>query len=97
MGPRLGIFSYGFEKYPNSRRDTNVSKSFYPSQALLKADDWLHILDYYTATSPDSLPGQSRPRPLDTVGLTLFDAGVPSLSYDMPVTTMVQVDRKSVV
>jgi hypothetical protein len=94
MGPRLGIFSYGFEKYPDSRRDTNVSKSFYPSQPLLKPDDWQHILDYYTATSPDSLPGQSRPRPLDTTGLTLFDAGVPSLRYDMPATTMVQVDSE---
>jgi len=94
MGPRLGIFSYGFERYPNSRGDTNVSKGFYPSQPLLKPDDWQHILDYYTATSPDSLPGQSRPRPLDTAGLTLFDAGIPSLSYDMPATTMVQVDSE---
>jgi hypothetical protein len=94
MGPRLGIFSYGFERYPNSQGDTNVSKSFYPSQPLLKPDDWQHILDYYRATSPDSLPGQSRPRPLDTAGLTLFDAGIPSLSYDMPATTMVQVDTE---
>jgi FG-GAP-like repeat len=92
MGPRLGIFFYGMERYPNSLRDTNVSKSFYPSRPLINMVEWQHILDYYTATSPDSLPGQSRLRPLDTAGLTLFDIGLPALHYDMPVTTMVQVD-----
>ena len=56
MGPRLGIFAYGFQLYPNSRRDTNIGKGYYPSQPLLGGDDWQHILDYYTATSPDSLP-----------------------------------------
>ncbi len=92
MGPRLGIFYYGMERYPNSLRDTNVSRNFYPSQPLVNPVQWQHILDYYTATSPDSLPGQSRPRPLDTTGLTLFTTAAPSLHYDMPVTTMVQVD-----
>jgi hypothetical protein len=91
MGPRLGIFNHGFEPYPSSRRDTNLSKNFYPSRPLLGETDWQHILDYYTATSPDSLPGQSRPRPIDKQ-LSLFEVRVPALRYDMPATSLVKVD-----
>ncbi len=79
MGPRLGIFAYGFQLYPNSLRDTNLGKDFYPSQPLLSRDDWQHILDYYTATSPDSLPGQSRQRPIALTGLSQFDVREPAL------------------
>jgi hypothetical protein len=92
MGPRLGIFNFGFEAYPNSQRDTNLSKSFYPSQPLLKPEEWGHILDYYSATSPDSLPGQSRPRPIDMKGLSLFSVSVPAFRYPMPATTLVRID-----
>jgi hypothetical protein len=90
MGPRLGIFNYNFERYPSERRDSNL-KGFYPSQPLLKLNEWQHILDYYTATSPDSLGPQSRPRPIKN-GLTLFKAEIPSIRYDMPATTMARVD-----
>ncbi len=92
MGPRLGIFHFKFESYPNSLRDTNLSKNFYPSQPLLSPDDWQHILDYYTATSPDSLPGQSRLRPIDMKGLPLFSVSIPSMRYEMPATTLVKID-----
>jgi hypothetical protein len=92
MGPRLGIFAFGFELYPNSRRDTNLSRSFYPSQPVLPLDDWQHILDYYTATSPDSLPGQSRPRPIALQGLSMFAVSAPALKYSTPATTFVRVD-----
>lgn len=91
MGPRLGIFNNGFERYPSSRRDTNLPKNFYPAQPLLKPEEWQHILDYYTATSPDSLPGQSRPRPIEK-SLSLFEVQAPVLKYDMPATTLVRVD-----
>src|SRR5580698_6872027 len=73
MGPRLGIFAYGFQLYPNSRRDTNIGRGYYPSQPLLNSDDWQHILDYYTATAPDSLPGQVRQRQIALTGLSLFE------------------------
>lgn len=94
MGPRLGIFSHGFENYPSNRRDPNVDKSFYPSQPLLNPEDWQHILDYYTATSPDSLPGQSRPLPI-TNGYSLFKAETPTFRYDIPATCLVRVDTQA--
>jgi hypothetical protein len=95
MGPRLGIFAFGFQLYPNSRRDTNIGKGYYPSQPLLSADDWQHILDYYSATSPDSLPGQSRQAPIALSGLTLFDVREPDLRYPVPATTFVKVDTNA--
>ncbi|HET6256952.1 MAG TPA: FG-GAP-like repeat-containing protein [Puia sp.] len=92
MGPRLGIFAYGFQLYPNSRRDTNIGKGYYPSQPLLSGDDWQHILDYYTATSPDTLPGQGRRRPIAMQGLSVFDVLEPELRYGTPATTFVRID-----
>ena len=92
MGPRLGIFAYGFRLYPNSSRDTNIGKGYYPSQPLLSYTDWQHILDYYTATSPDSLPGQGRRWPIAMRGLSLFDVREPGLRYRTPATTYIGVD-----
>ncbi|GGA92183.1 FG-GAP repeat domain-containing protein [Puia dinghuensis] len=91
MGPRLGIFNHNFEQYPSSRRDSNVKKDFYPSAPLLTSEEWQHILDYYSATSPDSLPGQSRPRPIRN-GLSLFQVVTPPRYYDQPATTLVRID-----
>jgi len=55
MGPRLGIFAYGFREYPSYRNDVSLDKNFYPSQPVLTNIQWQNIIDYYTATSPDSL------------------------------------------
>ncbi len=92
MGPRLGIFLNGFQFYPNSIRDTNIGRGYYPSQPLLSDEDWQHILDYYTATSPDSLPGQERKVPIAMQGLSLFDVRQPDLRYGTPATTFIQID-----
>jgi len=92
MGPRLGIFTHGFEFYPNSSRDTNIGRGYYPSQPLLSEDDWQHLLDYYGATSPDSLPGQGRQEPIAMQGLSLFDVREPDLRYNTPATTYVKID-----
>jgi hypothetical protein len=92
MGPRLGIFAYGFQLYPNSRRDTNIGRGYYPSQPLLSSDDWQHILDYYIASSPDSLPGQARKRQIALTGLSMFEVREPALRYDTPSTTYIGVD-----
>jgi len=91
MGPRLGIFRNNFEHYPSSRNDTNLDKSFYPSQPLLKPEEWQHIVDYYTALSPDSLGAQSRSRPIRK-GLPFFTALAPSVRYEMPATSFIRVD-----
>ena len=91
MGPRLGIFNHGFEQYPSNRHDPNVSKSFYPSQPLMKPSDWQHIIDYYIATSPDSLPAQVRSRPIK-MGLPFFQPQLSSYHYDTPTTCLVRID-----
>lgn len=90
MGPRLGIFNYNFQQYPSNRGDTNL-KGYYPASPVLRLDEWQHILDYYTATSPDSLPGQSRSRPIKKE-LPLFKAEIPAFRYDMPATSLVRID-----
>ena len=99
MGPRLGIFNHGFESYPSNRMDVNLGKNYYPAAPLLKPEEWEHILDYYTATSPDSLPGQSRPRPIEkgqpmVAGGPLFEVQTPAMRYDMPATSFVRVDGR---
>ena len=94
MGPRLGIFRHNFEVYPSSIRDTHLTKGFYPSRPLVNEVEWQHILDYYTATSPDSMPGQSRPYPIAD-GLSLFKVLVPHWRLPMPATTLVKIDTSA--
>ena len=94
MGPRLGIFNHGFEIYPSSRNDKNLNKDFYPSKPLLSSAEWQNLMDYYIATSPDSLPGQQRKDAIK-VGLPLFKAQMPGFKYDQPATCLIQVDTSS--
>lgn len=64
MGPRLGIFSWNYVSYPSHKRDMNLDKNFYPESPLVKPEEWKNIMDYYLATSPDTLieaiPGQNQ-------------------------------------
>jgi len=64
MGPRLGIFEYMNQRYPNNSEDPNVGRSFYPAEPLLSVEEWGELIDYYTSTAPDSLGAQKRGRPL---------------------------------
>src|SRR4030095_6932590 len=66
MGPRLGIFYYDFEKYPSSKSDKNIDTNFYPAQPVLNFNEWQNIIDYYVATSPDSLPKQVREKTIQS-------------------------------
>ncbi len=70
MGPRLGIFNYGFQTLSPIKR-LNIGSDFYPSYPVLSLADWQNILDYYEATSPDSLPPQRRNQPIKD-GLVAF-------------------------
>ena len=74
MGPRLGIFQYGSEIYPSNIHDLNLDSNFYPKQPVLGLEQWQNIIDYYTATSPDSLPKQDRKRSIQST-LLLFCRG----------------------
>lgn len=95
MGPRLGIFRHNFELYPSSIRDTHLTKGFYPARPLMNDVEWQEIIDYYTATSPDSLPGQSRAYPIAD-GLSLFKVRTPDWRLPMPAMTLVKIDTSVV-
>lgn len=90
MGPRLGIFEYNFQHYPSSRNDGHLPRGFYPGQPLLRLDEWQHIIDYYTATSPDSLPPQKQEK--IRYGLSLFKPIIPPLHYEKPAICLIQAD-----
>lgn len=77
MGPRLGIFTFKDQRYPSNMADPNVGREFYPAKPMLSAQDWKAIVDYYTATSPDSLPAQRREEALqpDKGGWVVEKAG----------------------
>jgi FG-GAP-like repeat len=91
MAPRLGIFSYLLQRYPSSRYDRFLDKNFYPSAPLLKPEEWKNIMDYYIATSPDSLPPQQRTVQIQN-GLPLFKAVIPALHYPDPTTCYISID-----
>jgi hypothetical protein len=85
MGPRLGIFFY-FRTYPSYINDSNIGKNFYPSQPVISYENWQHIIDYYTATSPDSLlPGKKKP-PVQ-INNNLFHPIQPLFKYNIPATS----------
>jgi hypothetical protein len=91
MGPRLGIFAYGFNKYPSSINDTNVGRNFYPSQPVISFIQWQNIIDYYTATSPDSLLPAKKPLAIQ-MNDKLFKAIKPSFIYPIPATTFIRLE-----
>ena len=64
MGPRLGIFQFMNQRYPNNIGDPNVGRSFYPGKPAMSEEDWKAIVAYYTSLAPDSLPPQHRETPL---------------------------------
>ncbi len=91
MGPHLGIFAYGEKIYPAKRNDPNVSKSYYPSQQIISFTEWQNIIDYYTATAPDSLPHQQRKDSIKK-DLQIFTAIQPRFKYPVPTTCFVRID-----
>ncbi|HWK03380.1 MAG TPA: VCBS repeat-containing protein [Puia sp.] len=86
MGPRLGIFEYKFQRYPNNSADPNVGRGFYPAAPLLSGQDWGAIIDYYTALSPDTLPSQQRKDPL-RANDALFRVEMPAQRDSSPPAT----------
>ena len=91
MGPRLGIFFYDFEYYPSSKNDRNIGLNFYPSQPILKLEEWQNIIDYYTAVSPDTLPAQHRLYPIQQIE-SLFAVQVPVTSYSNSATSFIKIN-----
>jgi len=95
MGAHLGIFYYGFKEYPNSRNDRNLGPNFYPAKQVLSFLDWQNIMDYYTALSPDSLPGQQRKYEVES-NPNLFNVAFPLPQNKLPTTCLVKIDTSIV-
>lgn len=94
MGPRLGIFSYGFERYPSNRYDDNLPANFYPSKPVLNSLEWQNIIDYYTALSPEVLPGQQRLRGISE-DLAVFSVQYPAYTYPSPAICLTKIDTSA--
>ncbi|MEO6722661.1 MAG: VCBS repeat-containing protein [Ferruginibacter sp.] len=91
MGPRLGIFSYGFNRYPSSRLDKNLPPNYFPSKPVVNNLQWQNIIDYYTSLSPDVLPGQQRTNSI-TSGLDIFKVQYPGYTYSSPAICLTEID-----
>jgi hypothetical protein len=90
MGPLLGIFRHQFQQYPSGKNDKLLDSNFYPKKPQLSLAEWQNIIDYYTATSPDSMPEQVREKKIEE-GLPLFKVEVPAWTIDPPGTSFVKI------
>jgi hypothetical protein len=90
MGPLLGIFRHQFQQYPSGKNDRLLDSNFYPKQPQLTSAEWQNIIDYYTATSPDTLPAQVREKQIQE-GLPLFEVERPAWTIDPPGTSFVKI------
>lgn len=96
MGPYLGIFRHQFHQYPSGKNDRYLDSNFYPKQPALSTEEWQHIIDYYTATSPDSMPAQERNNQI-TNSLHLFEIKKPSQHLVSPTTCFVKFTEQGLV
>ncbi|HEX3935282.1 MAG TPA: VCBS repeat-containing protein [Puia sp.] len=95
MGPRLGIFRFGTQRYQSAIHDPAIGPSFYPFSPLLADWQWQNIIDYYSGMAPDSMPPQPPHRPIDTT-LSLFEPVKPQRIVNRsPITCFVGVDTTS--
>ncbi len=91
MGPRLGIFTFNKRQYPSLKYDRAVPANFYPSEPLLKDEEWQDIINYYTSVSPDSLPPQQRQMPIE-MKENLFSVSQPDSYLPAPTTCYLKID-----
>jgi FG-GAP-like repeat len=91
MGPMLGIFKHRYQTYPSGKRDSNLDSNFYPAKPLLTPDEWQHIINYYSAVSPDSLvlPAQAA---AVTPGLEGFQLVPSEFKVPSPTSSYLKID-----
>ena len=94
MGPRLGIFSHNFQEYPSNKYDMNLGGNYYPAQPVVTAKEWQKIIDYYVATSPDTLLPDKNKLPVNTI-LSRFELKSPDFHPYMPATAMVKFSAQN--
>jgi hypothetical protein len=91
MGPRLGIFSWNGKSYPFSRYDMDLGKDFYPHKPLLQPEEWQSIINYFIATSPDTLDNRKAGQQAIKTGLSLFAVEAPPEASLNPATSLVKI------
>lgn len=91
MGPRLGIYAYGFQKYPSYKNDRHTPPGYYPAQPVVNSLQWQNIIDYYTAVAPDTMPAQPQHDTI-SMALTAFSAQYSSFSYPSPAISYTGID-----
>ena len=91
MGPLLGISRHNYKRYFSAKGDPYLDSSYYPSKPVMEPEEWQHIIDYYTATSPDSLPGHDRKEPIQQ-GLSVFKVERSALSYENPAVSFIEIN-----
>ena len=91
MGPRLGIYAYGFKRYPTYKSDKDLPKDFYPATPVVNSLQWQNIIDYYTSLSPDSMPAQPTHDAIDS-NLVVFTANSPGFVYPSPAICLTKID-----
>lgn len=92
MGPRLGIVNFKGKTNPSYSRDINLPKGYYPSQPLLTNEEWQNIIDYYTATAPDTIVFPEFSQPQIKMQLPLFEVQKPHINYNTPTVSFVKID-----
>lgn len=92
MGPRLGIFHFRQQPYRVNRYDMDLDKNFYPRKPLLKDEEWKNVVDYYTATSPDTIINRYSSAESIKTGFDLFTVKSSNIRYDAPATTLVKIN-----
>ncbi len=95
MGPHLGIFEFYFRPYPSAKKDKFLPPDFYPLKPLLEENEWADLINYYIATSPDSMPPQQRKEILKS-GLSLFQVQAAPINYAAPAVSFIKIDSTSV-
>ncbi|HVB02852.1 MAG TPA: VCBS repeat-containing protein [Chitinophagaceae bacterium] len=92
MGPRLGIFHFGFLPYNYEKNNPNLPKYFYPSKPELTPEQWKAIVDYYQTLAPEKPLPQQRKDSI-TMGLKVFAVEIPDFRLTHPpVTCCVKID-----
>ncbi|RYY11276.1 MAG: VCBS repeat-containing protein, partial [Chitinophagaceae bacterium] len=80
--------------YPSFRNDPNLDTNYYPSKPLLNAHEWQMIMNYYLATSPDTLTAQARTR-IANKTLPGFTVQLPSYRLDTPALSFIKINGGS--
>lgn len=96
MGHRLGI--YGAIGRDSLIRQSDLrgidTAAYFPEQPVISQEDWEVLETFYLDAAPDEMPPVRRPREMSS-GLAHFEARVPALRFDPPLTILTQIQPEN--